>query len=69
MYMLQSLATPELTLRVVVLIWQALLDALCDHTVTATHAGHNNYLILLLIISEASLEALLVIYCNCFVCC
>lgn len=36
MYMLQSLATPELTLRVVVLIWQALLDALSDHTVIDT---------------------------------
>jgi len=34
-----SLATAELIQHVVLLIWQALLDAMCDHTVKRTHAG------------------------------
>jgi len=37
-----SLATAELIQHVVLLIWQALLDAICDHTVKPTHAGDDN---------------------------
>jgi len=38
----RSVATVELIQHVVLLIWQALLDAICDHTVKPTHAGLDN---------------------------